>query len=142
MQLNTFLSLVADQFRFIGALAAAGSVLWDEVVPPAGPSVRPFRRFVGIGSLVFLNFGILLVTHVTIWSCRWQSQISSKKSSQTGRKWIFWIFKNLVINFVWICFIMKFYIMGYGPAEVSFLGRICFLRCGAKYSWPIRLQGF
>ena len=35
--------------------------------------------------------------------------------------------KKLVFNFFWICFIMKVYITCYAFAQISYLGKICFL---------------
>ena len=42
------------------------------------------------------------------------------------------LLKNLVINFFFI----------FVPAQISYLGKILFLRYGQKFSQPIRLQGF
>ena len=52
------------------------------------------------------------------------------------------LLKNLVIIFSWIWYIMKVCIIGYIPTQISYLGKILFLRNGPKYSRPIRLQNF
>ena len=49
---------------------------------------------------------------------------------------------NLVINFYWICSIMKIYIIYCVPAKISFFGKFFLLRCRAWFSEPIRLQDF
>ena len=50
------------------------------------------------------------------------------------------LLKNLVINFYWICSIMKIYIICCAPAQIPYLGKILFLRYGPKCPKPIRLQ--
>ena len=46
-------------------------------------------------------------------------------------------FLSLVINFYWICSIMKIYIICCVPGQVSYLGKFLFLRYGPKCSQPI-----
>ena len=48
--------------------------------------------------------------------------------------------KNLIINFYLICFAMKINIMYCFPAQISYLGKILFLKYGPKYSQQIRSQ--
>ena len=50
------------------------------------------------------------------------------------------LFKNLLINFYWICSIVKFYI--WVPAQIPHLGKFLFLRYGPKCSQPVKLQEF
>ena len=52
------------------------------------------------------------------------------------------LLKNSVINFHWIYSIMKTYIVCWVPAEIPYLGKILFLRCGPECSQTIRLQDF
>ena len=52
------------------------------------------------------------------------------------------LLKNFVINFYWICSIMKIYIICCVPAQIPYFGRFWFLRYGPKCSQPIRLQDF
>ena len=67
---------------------------------------------------------------------------------QKLRKWAnnwpkigFFDFKEkFVINFHWICSIMKSYIICCDPAQI--LGKILFLRYRSKRCQPMRLQGF
>ena len=49
---------------------------------------------------------------------------------------------NLVINFYWICSIMKIYIIYCVPAKISFFRKFFLLRCRPWCSQPIRLQDF
>ena len=82
-----------------------------------------------------------------IWSCAWQPDFLEKsfapKIGKMGQKQGFWnILKNLVINFYWICSLMKIYNIFYVPVQIPYLGRFLFLRYGPKCSQPIRLQNF
>ena len=52
------------------------------------------------------------------------------------------LFKNLVINFYWICSVIKIFIVCCVPAQILYLGKYLFLRYGPKSSQPIRLQDF
>ena len=52
------------------------------------------------------------------------------------------LLKNLVINFYYICSIMKIYIICCLPVQIPYLGKFLFLRYGPKCSQPIRLQDF
>ena len=52
------------------------------------------------------------------------------------------LLKNLVINFYWVCPIIKICISWRVPAQISYLEKFWFLRCGPKCSQPIRLQDF
>ena len=68
-----------------------------------------------------------------------------KKNGKMDQKWaknrfFFNIMKNFVINFYWIYFIIKTYIICCVPANIPCLGKFLFLRYGPKYSQPIRLQ--
>ena len=52
------------------------------------------------------------------------------------------LLENLVINFYWICSIMKIYIICCVPAQIPYLGKFLFMRCGTKCSQLIRLLDF
>ena len=52
------------------------------------------------------------------------------------------ILKKFVINFYWICSIMKMHIICYVPAKIPYLGKFWFLKYGPKSSQSIRLQDF
>ena len=52
------------------------------------------------------------------------------------------LLKNFVIDFFWICSIMKIYIICSVPAQIPYLGKKFFQRCGPKCCEPIRLQDF
>ena len=51
------------------------------------------------------------------------------------------LLENLVINFYWICFTTKTYVICYS-AQIPYLEKNFFLRYGSKYSQLIRLQVF
>ena len=52
------------------------------------------------------------------------------------------LLKSFINNFHWICSIMKIYIICCVLVQVSYLGKLWFLRYGPKCSQPIRLQNF
>ena len=52
------------------------------------------------------------------------------------------LLKKIVINFHWICSVMKSYIISCVPAQIPYLGKFWFLRYRAKCSQSIRLQDF
>ena len=65
----------------------------------------------------------------------WPTKLSQKQDFLN-------LLKYLVINFYWICSIMKIYIICCVPAQIPYLGKFLFLRYGPKCSQPIRLQDF
>ena len=52
------------------------------------------------------------------------------------------LLKNLVIDFYWICSIMKTYIICCVPVQIPCLWEFFFVRYGPKCSQPTRLQDF
>ena len=50
------------------------------------------------------------------------------------------LLKRWVINFNWICSIVKIYIICCVPVQILYLGTFLFLRYGPKCSQPIRLS--
>ena len=84
-----------------------------------------------------------------IWSCVWQSWIFWKnlfcsQNWENNQKWtkngFLNLLKNLVVNFYWICSIMKIYIICCVSTQIPYLGEFLLLRYGPKCSQPIRLQ--
>ena len=149
---------LVDFCFFFGPPALAGRVLWNRVCPSFCPSILPFFRlsfhlsghFLGIVSLVFSKFwhnarnpyevvcvraGFSRKIFFTPQNCK-----NGPKMGQ--RRGILNILKNFVINFHWICSVTKIYIICYVPAQIPYLGKICFLRYAPKYSPSIRLQDF
>ena len=60
-----------------------------------------------------------------------------------GQKQVFLnILKDLVFNFLWICSVMKTYIICYVLAQIPYEGKFLFLRYRPKCSQPNRLQDF
>ena len=64
-----------------------------------------------------------------------------------AKKWaqnrvFFKILKHFVINFHWICYLMKLYIICCVFAQIPCLGKFWFLRYRPNCSQPIRLQDF
>ena len=50
------------------------------------------------------------------------------------------LLKDLVINFYWICFIRKTYIICSVPPQITYLEKILFVRYGPNCSQPQRLR--
>ena len=111
------------------------------------PSICPFVRlgvFLELYHYLFLNFGMVLETYMTLFvteldfpektfcSQNWEN---GPKMCQKQGCWN--MLKSLVINFYWICSVMKIYIILCVPAQIPYLGTFLFLRYG-----PIRLQDF
>ena len=129
--------------------------LWPERSYKIGsvrPSFRLFGHFLRIVSLVFSKFWYgARNPYEVVWICASQIWILQKKFlPQKLRKWtkngpelsFFNVLKNLIINFYWICSLMKIYITFCVPTQISYLGKFLFLRYGPKYSQPIQLQDF
>ena len=139
-----------SHYILFGPAMVAGRVLWNRIYPTFCPSFCPslgrsicpsvfpdFRlsgRFLGIVSLVFSKFWDMLETHMKL--CMTEPYFLEKiflpskleKWTKNGSKNGFLNFlKNLVINFYWICSIMKIYITWCVPAQIPYL-RNC-------YSW-------
>ena len=129
-----------------GHPALAGRVLWSSVCL----SFRLSRRFLRMVSLVFSKFwhgarNPREVVHDRAGFSRKKS--FCPKNWKMRQKWAknrfsLNILKNFVINFYWICSIMKIYIICCVPAQIPYLGKFLFLRYGPKCSQPIRLRDF
>ena len=95
-------------------------VLWNRVCPS--------RHLLEIAWLDFSKFQNCVrnpygVVHDRAWFLFWKF-VAPKMS----HRWRFLnLLKNLVINFSWICFIMKVYVISYVLAEIPYLGEIWFL---------------
>ena len=134
-------------------LASEGTIFWTPGVSEKGvfisvrTSVLPLSGcFLGIVSLVFSNFGRVLQIHMKLCIAEpdfFENVFFAPKIGKMGQKWSFLILlKDLVINFYWICSIMKNYIIYCVPAPIPYLGKFLFLGYGQKCSQPIRLQEF
>ena len=102
-------------------------------------------HFLGIVSFVFSKFwhDARNPYEVVCDSQIFQKKHFAQKIGKMGQKQGFLnILKNFVINFYWICSIMKIYIICCVPAQIPYLGKFLFLRYGPKCSQPIRLQDF
>ena len=121
---------------FFGTLVVAGMVLWNRICP----SFCWSGRFLGMVSLVFSKFWHDARNPYEV--VRDRAGFSRKKNfvpkfGKMGQKQGFFnILKNFVINFYWICSIMKIYIISCVPAQ------FLFLRYGPKCSQQIRWQYF
>ena len=75
----------------------------------------------------------------------WKKKIASKirKMDQNGPKQSFLnLLKNLVINFYWICSIMKIYIICCVHTQISYLGKFLLVGYMTQCSQPIKSQDF
>ena len=135
----------------VGPPALVGRVLWNRVWASFRPWVLPPVRVFSLNSIIifFLNFGMMLETHTKL--CMTEPDFLEKKFlppklgewTKMGQKQGFLnILKNFVVNFYWICSIMKMSIICYVPVQIPYLGTFWFLRYGPKCSRPIRLQNF
>ena len=95
----------------------------------------------------FLNFGmVVLETHIKLYVTEpdFLEKICCPKNQENepkmGQKQVFLnLFKHFLINFYWICAIMKIYIISCVSAEIPYLGKFWFLRYRPNFSKPIRL---
>ena len=104
---------------------------WPEVsnelvCPSFDPSVLPSGSFLSFGSLVFCG-----TQHSVRRSCGvvcdswifWKKIFLPKKLGIWAQKRAFWIYWKFVINFIWICFITKVYIIYCILAQIQNLGK-------------------
>ena len=128
-----------------GPPALAGRVLWNRVCPSFRPSVCP---------------GVFLEWYHKFFSKFWHDarnpyevvrdragfsrrNFFAPKIGKMGQKQGFFnILKNYVINFYWICSMMKIYNICCVPTQISYLGKFLFPKYGPKCFQPIRLQDF
>ena len=116
------------------------SKYWHEIVR------NKATCFLGIRSLVFLNFGMILETHVKLcvtdgfffWKIgKWGN---GPKLEEYKVFWIYWKICPLICyKFV---LTWKFTLFANAPVQILYLRKICFLRYGPKLSDPIKLQDF
>ena len=130
---------------FIGPAAVAPWVRQNRV----SPSFPLFGCFLGIRSSVFSKFrhGARNPNHVLRDRIRFFRETSfAQNTGKMGQNWALnWVFINLfkkLLNFYWMCSIMKIYIICCVSVLNLFLVKILYLRHGPKCSLPIRLQYF
>ena len=150
--LDVLVLLIASYFLFIiskvttgnfevifRSPAVAGRVLWQRVCPsslsfrpPACPGI-----FLELYHWFFLNLGMVLETCMKYawWNWIFQKKIFCPENFLN-------LLKIFVINFYWICSMIKIYIICIGPGQIPYFGKFLFLRYGPKCSQPIRLQNF
>ena len=115
------------------------------------PSIRALvypEIFLELDHYFFLSFCMVLETHGKL--CLTELDIFGKevfapKIGKMGLKYaknsfFLELLKNVVINLYWICSIMKINIIYCVLAQIPYLGKILFLRCGSKCFQPIWLQ--
>ena len=130
------------------------------VLPSVLPPFRPFvlllfvllsKRFLGIVSLVFSKFGHGTRNSYSMKLCVAEPDLPEKfflppklgKWTENRPKQCFLsLLKNIVINFCWICSVIKIYIICCVPAQIPYLGKFWFQRYEPKCSQPVRLQDF
>ena len=116
--------------------ALVGRVLWNRICPSFHPSVCP-GFFLELYHYFFLNFSMRLQTHMKL--CMTEPDFPEKIF--LSQKFLNML-KSFVINFYWICWVMKIYIICCVPAQIPYLGKLWFLRYGPKCFQTIRLQDF
>ena len=115
------------------------------LVHPSSPSFLASECFLGIWSLDFSGFCQGARNHYEVLHDNpiFLKNIFCPKNWGNGPKIGFLNLKeNLIINFHWICSVMNMFIICCVPAQILCLGKILFLRCRLKYSWPIKLHNF
>ena len=122
-------------------------VLWIRVCPSFHPSFHLSGCFLGIVSLVFSKFwhDARNPYEVVCDSQIFQKKHFAQKIGKMGQKQGFLnILKNFVINFYWICSIMKIYIICCVPAQIPNWEKFWFLRYGiwAKMFSVNQIAGF
>ena len=108
-------------------------------------SFRLSRRFLGVVSLVFLKILAWCQKHYEVVPDSlifWKIFFVPKIGKMSQKQGFLNLLKNMVINFYWICFIMKIYIICCVPGQIPYLEKFLFLKYGPKCSQPIRLQDF
>ena len=142
--LNLFIYIVYTVFLF-GPPAIVKRVLWNRICPSFStflpsfcPSFHLFGCFLGIVSLVFSKFwhGSRNLNEVMRDRARFSGEIDfCPKNWGNGPKMsqqqvILDLLKNLVINFYWICSIIKMQIICCILAQILHLGNFCFWDTG------------
>ena len=101
-----------------------GSYEIASVCPSVSPSVL-LGHLLGIVSLFFLNFGMVLETSMAF--CVTKPDFLEKK-----KKGFLSLLKNLVSHFYWVCSVMKIYFICCVPAQIPYLGKFIVPEIWAK----------
>ena len=87
------------------------------------------------------HIGMVLETHMKLCIAKLNFLdnffLPPKLGKETKSRVFLNLLKDLVLNFYWICSIMKIDIIYCLPSRIPYLGRILFLRYGPKCSQPI-----
>ena len=137
------------QAHIFGPPVVAGRVLWNRICQSFHPPIHLSRHFLGIGILVFSKFWLcvrkpdkVVFDRVRFFFKKKKKKKCTKNGENGPKKGFFefiekfgpWFFLNLVY--------VKLYIICYISVQILYLGNIWSLRCGPKFSWPIKLQNF
>ena len=137
-------SPVKDGFSYTGLTVVGCEYKMNLLETILGLSFLPSGCSVGIESLVFSTFGMMLETHMKL-HMTGVDFLRQKKLPQKCRKWaknsLFWIcWKFRVYLFLNLAYIAGLHC--YVPVRISYFGKIWFLRYELKRFKPIGLQDF
>ena len=123
--------------------------------PPSGSRKGPIKQgltvlqsghFHGVVSSVFSKFsqGARNAYEVLHDRAGFSGKIyfAPKIGKMERKQGFFNLLENLVINFYWICSVMEIYIICCVPAQIPYLRKFLFMRCGTKCPQLIRLLDF
>ena len=116
-----------------------GSYEIASVCPSVSPSVL-LGHLLGIVSLFFLNFGMVLETSMAF--CVTKPDFLEKKKicyknwangpKMCQKQGFLSLLKNLVSHFYWVCSVMKIYFICCVPAQIPYLGKFIVPEIWAK----------
>ena len=117
------------------------------ILPSFCPTVC-LGNFLELYHQFFLNFGMELETHLKLWVTavfsrkKFLPQKFSKWTENGSKTGFLNLLETLVINFYWICSIMKIYINCCVPTQIPYLGIFLLLWYGLKMSLANLIAGF
>ena len=132
-------------YMLFGPLAVIRRVLWKKICLSFCPSFRlSFCPSVCPSILLSVRPFFSIFWHgarnpyeVVHDRTRFSREIKENGPKMVQKQGLLNLLKNLVINFYWIFSIMEICMICNVPAQISWLGKILFLRY-----WPVRLQDF
>ena len=118
----------------VSPLALAGGILWYRVCLSFLPDICQ-DVFLEFDHEFSLNFAMVLETLMKMCMTARFFGLFAPKIGKLAKN------RGFLIGFIWICSIMKMFIIFFVPAQIVYLGKILFLRF-SPISQPIRFHGF